>query len=187
MEAAAAHAIIAEHLDYDPGKFYSGAEGLPVGAGSIYSAVRMPFFDKDSALYYTSAESGYVLSHECDIDPANDRPFSDLVLVCPIIPLEEWIPTYLEDHSEADLISLLAHIGKRNVSRVFYLPPLPPTLQHGGLMYLNQITHAHVSALSFEAAQRIASVTEYGLQKLDHMIQNHLLRPKATPLQLVQW
>jgi hypothetical protein len=55
------------------------------------------------------------------------------------------------------------------------------------LMYLNQITHAHVSALTFENAARIASVTEYGLQKLDHMIQNHLLRPKAVRLALGQW
>lgn len=187
MEAAAAYAMLAEHLDYDPGKFYSGAEDLPVGVGSIYSAVRMPFFDKETALYYTSAEAGYVLSHECDVDPANDRPFSDLVLICPIIPLEEWLPAYLEDHTEADLTSFLAHLGKRNVSRVFYLPPLPPTLQYGGLMYLNQITHTHISALSFENAKRIASVTEYGLQKLDHMIENHLLRPKAVRLKLARW
>jgi hypothetical protein len=127
------------------------------------------------------------LSHECDIDPANDRPFSEFVLICPILPLEEWLPTYLEDHSEADLKSLLAHIGRRNVSRVFYLPPLLPSLQFGGLMCLNQISHAHVSALTFETATRIASVTEYGLQKLDHMIQNHLLRPKAVRLALGQW
>lgn len=187
MEAAAAHGILSHHLDYDPGKFYSSAEDLPVGAGSIFSALRMPFFDKETALYYTSAEGGYILSHECDIDPANSRPFSDLVLICPILPLEEWIPVYLEDHTEADLVSLLAHVGKRNVSRVFYLPPLPPTLQFGGLMYLNQITHAHVSALSFESAMRIASVTEYGLQKLDHMIENHLLRPKAVSLRLARW
>lgn len=187
MEAAAAHVILSEYLDYDPGKFYSNAEDLPVGAGCIYSAVRLPLFDKDTALYYTSAESGYVLSHECDIDPANDRPFSDLVLICPILPLEEWIPVYLEDHAQADLVSLLAHIGQRNVSRVFYLPPLPAALQFGGLMYLNQITHAHVSALSLENAKRVATVTEYGLQKLDHMIQNHLLRPKAVRLGLVRW
>jgi hypothetical protein len=187
MEAAAAHAILSENLDYDPGKFYSNDGDLPVGAGSIFSAVRLPFYDTESALYYTSAENGYVLSHECDIDPANNRPFSELVLICPILPLEEWIPAYLEDHKEADLRSLLAHIGKRNVSRVFYLPPLPPTLQFGGLMYLNQITHTHVSALSFENATRIASVTEYGLQKLDHMIQNHLLRPKAVRLALGRW
>jgi len=158
-----------------------------VGAGSIFSALRLPFFDKETALYYTSAEGGYVLSHECDIDPANNRPFSDLVLVCPILPLEEWIPVYLEDHSEAELVSLLAHIGQRNVSRVFYLPALPPVLPFGGLMYLSQITHAHVSALSFADAKRIASVTEYGLQKIDHMIENHLLRPKAGPLALRQW
>jgi len=187
MEPAAAHAILSENLDYDPGKFYSNTENLPVGVGSIFSAVRLPMYDSETALYLTSAETGYVLSHECDIDPANDRPFSEFVLICPILPLEEWIPAYLEDHSEADLRSLLAHIGKRNVSRVFYLPPLPPTLQFGGLMYLNQITHAHVSALTLDTATRIASVTEYGLQKLDHMIQNHLLRPKAVRLSLAQW
>ncbi|HKT73348.1 MAG TPA: hypothetical protein VJQ47_10685 [Steroidobacteraceae bacterium] len=187
MDAAAAHAILFENLDYDPGKFYSNAENLPVGVGSIFSAVRLPLYDTETALYYTSAETGYILSHECDIDPANDRPFSEFVLICPILPLEEWIPTYLEDHNEADLKSLLAHIGKRNVSRVFYLPPLPPSLQFGGLMYLNQITHAHVSALTSESTKRIASVTEYGLQKLDHMIQNHLLRPKAVRLALGQW
>ena len=187
MDAAAAHAILSEHLDYDPGKFYSDARDLPTGAGSIFSAVRLPFFDTATALYYTSAESGYVLSHECDIDPANNRPFSNLVLVCPIIPLEEWISTYLEDHTEADLASLLAHIGRRNVSRVFYLPALPPILRFGGLMYLNQITHTHVSAMSFENATCVASVTEYGLQKLDHMIQNHLLRPKAVRLGLGRW
>jgi hypothetical protein len=187
MEVSAAHAILSEHLDYDQGKFYSNAADLPVGVGSIFASVRLPLFDKDDALYYTSAESGYILSHECDIDTANDRPFSDLALICPILPLEDWIPAYLEDHTETELRSFLAHIGKRNVSRVFYLPPLPPTLQFGGLMYLNQITHTHVSALSLEDARRIASVTEYGLQKLDHMIQNHLLRPKAVRLSLGRW
>lgn len=187
MEAAEAHGILSQYLDYDPGKFYSSGEDLPVGVGNIFSALRLPFFDEEMALYYTSAADGYILSHECDIDPANSRPFSDLVLVCPILPLEEWIPLYLEDNNEADLVSFLAHLGKRNVSRVFYLPPLPPTLQFGGLMYLNQITHAHISVLSLENAARVASVTEYGLTKVDHMIANHLLRPKAVRLALANW
>jgi hypothetical protein len=187
MDVAEGHAILAEHLDYDSGKFYSNLTDLPIGAGSIFSAVRLPFFDTQTALFYTSAESGYVLSHECDIDPANDRPFSDLVVICPIIPLEEWIPTYLEDHSDDDLSSLLAHIAKRNVSRVFYLPALPPALEFGGLMYLSQIAHTHVSALSDHGAQCLGSVTEYGLQKVDHMLQHHLLRPKAVRLAMERW
>lgn len=187
MDVAAAYAILADHLDYDAGKFYSGVEDLPVGVGHILAALRMPFYDPEARLYFTSEEAGYLLSHECDIDPANDRPFSELALICPILRFEEWVPTYQEDHSEADLASLLANIGQRNVFRVFYLPPLPPVLPFGGLLYLNQITHTHVSTLLNDPANRLASVTAYGLQKLDHMLQNHLLRPKAANLSLIRW
>lgn len=186
MDVAAAYQFLSKQLEYDPGKFYGNIAESPLGVGDILTAVRLPFFDKETAVFYTSEEAGYLLTHECDIDPANERPFSDLALVCPITPFEEWVPTYLEEHSAEELASLLSHIGRRNVSRVFYLPTLP-TLQYGGLIYLNQITHTHVSTLSLKPAARVASVTAYGLQKLDHMLTNHLLRPKAVSLPLERW
>ena len=180
ISAEEACALIAERLDYDASRFYFAARDLPLGVGEIFSGLRFPLYEETESIFYTVEGSVYILTHECDL--ANDRPFSSYALVCPVIELASWVEEYQQHHSEEDLRSLLANIAQRNVFRVMYLPPLNPDLPFGGLIYFNQITHTHINAFSASAAALVGSVTNYGLAKVDHMIQNHLLRPKEVLL-----
>lgn len=180
ISAGEACALLAERLDYDAKRFYFAARDLPVGVGEIFSGLRFPLYEDTESVFYTVEGTVYILTHECDI--ANERPFSSYALICPVIELGNWVEEYQQHHSEDELRSLLAHIAQRNVFRVMYLPPLNPDLPFGGLMYFNQITHTHINGFRAPAAALLGSVTNYGLVKVDHMIENHLLRPKAVLL-----
>ncbi|HKU12992.1 MAG TPA: hypothetical protein VJQ52_01280 [Steroidobacteraceae bacterium] len=187
MELAAASALVEGNLDYRSGMFYGSPADLPLGRGLIFTQVRQPIYDVEQHLFMTVEEPVYILTHECDVDPANQRTFRSYLLVCPIIRFEDWLAAYSEDHSDDELGAFLGNLATRRVSRVFYLPPLPPLLGYGGLLYFNQITHTHVSAVSFEGGNCVAAVTEYGLTKIDHMLENHVLRPKAQVLSMARW
>lgn len=167
--------------------FYGSPSDLPVGRGLIFTQVRQPIYDVEQQLFLTVEEPAYVLTHECDVDPANDRPFSNYLLICPIIRFEDWFAAYTEDHGDDELGAFLGNVANRRVSRVFYLPPLPQLIDYGGLLYFNQITHTHISEVSVERGKCVATVTEYGLTKIDHMLENHVLRPKAQPLAMARW
>lgn len=105
--------------------FYGSPSDLPVGRGLIFTQVRQPIYDVEQQLFLTVEEPAYVLTHECDVDPANDRPFSNYLLICPIIRFEDWFAAYTEDHGDDELGAFLGNVANRRVSRVFYLPPLP--------------------------------------------------------------
>ena len=188
MELGEAHQYLYDRLDTDVGKYYSSGTDLNIGVGQVYRGVRFPLFDLDSSLFNTVEGEVYILTHECDIDQRNDRPFNDLALVIPIIRFEHWYEEFskLNAHSPEIVNSFLGRIAKREVSRVFYFPSIGEDLPYGGLIYLNQITHTHVSNLAAEAVNRICTVTAYGLDKVDQMIQQHLLRPKDDQLALIR-
>jgi hypothetical protein len=187
MELAAASKFVEANLDYRSGMFYGSPAGLPLGRGLIFTQVRQPVYDVEQQLFLTVEEPAYVLTHECDVDPSNSRPFSNYLLVCPILRFEDWFAAYTEDHTGDELGAFLGNLANRRVSRVFYLPPLPDLLNFGGLLYFNQITHTHVSAVSMEDRNCVATVTEYGLTKIDHMLENHVLRPKAQVLSMARY
>jgi hypothetical protein len=115
-----------------------------IGAGQIYSKVRMPIWDSGAAIFDTYEGCGIILSHECDIDPANIRPFNDLALILPVIPLEAILKELAAVLAQGQLESFLAKVGEDKVSRVMFLPLYCDQLKNGGLLYLNQISHIPV-------------------------------------------
>jgi hypothetical protein len=184
MDAAAAYKLLASNLSYDAGKFYSSGEQLSLGVGKVYAGVRYPLYNPESALFATLEGVVYVLTHECDIDQSNARILNEDLLVCPIIHLNAFVEEYTQVLSERDLEQFLHNLARHRVSRVFYMPHIGQHLPYGGLLYLNQITNTHVSAFERSEAKTIAAVTAYGLEIVDYMLRNHLLRPKAEPLLL---
>lgn len=174
-----AYRFICDHLPYsDPGSFYGASAGLSLGAGLLYSNVRQPAFNSDTRLYRTIKTDAYVLTHECDADQQNDRVFKDAVLVCPVIPL----PNFLEGCTgHSNIHGFLAEIAARQVHRLLYLPPIEP-LKYGGMLYLNRITSVHVSTFSEPGTQCIGAVAAKGLFEVDSALQNLLLREKAQRL-----
>jgi len=181
-----AHRILTEKLTFDPGKFYGAASGLNIGAGQIYTGIRYPVYAPATGLYQTVEGAVYLLTHECDIDQRNVRPFNTELLICPILDFQIFIDEYQRDFTDEALISFVSLLGLRDVNRVIYIPYYDQNLPYGGLLYFNQITNTHISSFHNASAQRICSVTAYGLSIIDQSICNHLLRPKVEALPLMQ-
>ena len=165
-----------------PGAFYGETSAAALGAGLIYTNVTFPLFDLESRAFDTAEGAAYVLTHECDVDPANERHFNDHVVVCPLIPLEQFVVEYETTLGEERLKSFLVYAAKNEVVRVFYLPPGPPSsvLSHGALLYLNQLCSTHVSV--FQPSYALCALSSHGLERLDWKLQNLLFRPKVDPL-----
>lgn len=164
------------------GRFYSSGTSIGLGKGKIYESVQCPLYDPERGLFVTGEALIYVLTHECDIDAANERVFNEELLICPIIKLEDFVATYSEFLPDDKLGAFLGNLGSRNVARLVFLPPLPPIMEFGGLMYLNQITHTHVTAFKGRESQVAPAVTSFGLEHIEYALENHFLRPKAERL-----
>ena len=178
MTVDEAHAILHRNCSLDVGKFYGAQKNLSLGAGLVYESVRCPVFDINEKLFMTVESVAYVLTHECDVDPANNRAFNDYVTICPLIPIADFITEYeVEFQDFARLNNFLVAVARREVSRVVYIPPGPKPLNYGAFAYLNNLASTHVSA--FENVPPLAAVSAYGLQEFDQALTNHLLRPKS--------
>lgn len=176
-----AHAILAGSAHTDVGSFYGTRVDLSVGAGLFFDGVRCPLYNIDDQVFDTYELPVYVLTHECDIDPANRRPFNDAVVVCPIITLQAFLDEAPSRFGSADECKrFLANVARRYVSRLVYLPPSDGALANGGFIYLNALTSTHVSAVDQKVA--FAALSAGGLRELDFALQHHLLRPKAESL-----
>jgi hypothetical protein len=184
MNVEEAHRVLVDALTLDPGRFYSGGENLSLGVGKLYARVRVPIYDVAEAVYDTGEGSVLVLTHECDVDTANDRPFNDYLLVCPIIRFEAFVETYSAKLGDERLRGFLVDLARHNVSRVSYIPWGPASLPFGGLLYLNQISSTHISAFARDEVTVIGATTAYGLIIIDKALTNHLLRPKVERLAL---
>lgn len=182
MEVAEAHEFLRTRLDIDPQRFYFVPARNPLGAGELYDGVRFAAYNRVDSVFDTLEGRCYVLTHECDVDAGNERLFNYSVLVCPIIDFDSWVEEYQEELGEERLKDTLGRLANREIFRVMYLPPLPPVLPHGGLMYFNEITHTHSDWFQTATPRFLASVTSYGLTKIDQMLQNVLFRPKAVQL-----
>lgn len=158
------------------GRFYSPGGTVGLGKGKIYDSLAYPLFDIESRTYITAEGLAYVLTHECDVEPANERVLNEDLLICPIIPLAALVAEYENVLSGQLLPAFLGNLGARLVSRVVFIPAIQPELELGGVLYLNHITHAHVS--SFERASPVCAVSAFGLQHIEYSLENHLLRPK---------
>ncbi|WP_414728191.1 hypothetical protein [Zhongshania aliphaticivorans] len=185
MDAQEAHKILTSYKAGGWGYFLTPHTDQPLGVGMLYSNVRHPLFNPEDDLFDTVASAVLVLSHECDIDPDNDRPFNNMALVCPILPFENVINDFItaEGMSSERITSFLSDIAKGNISRVEYIPQFTPNfLPYGGIIYLNQICHTHVKCFELDGATPQATLTQQGLQVIDMKMTNHLLRPKSISL-----
>jgi hypothetical protein len=165
-----------------PGAFYGSMNVAAVGAGLIYSNVIFPLFDIDNRIFDTVEGAVYVLTHECDVDPGNNRHFNDHVVICPLIPLDDFITSYEIQFGEERAKSFLVEAAKNEVVRVFFLPPGPSgsVLSSGALLYLNNLCSTHMDA--FRSADALCALSSHGLDRLDWKLQNLLFRPKVDPL-----
>ena len=183
MEVDEALRHIQNSSSVDVGRFYSTGEHLSLGKGKIYDSVIFPFFDSERGAFLTVAGIGYVLTHECDVDANNARMFNSDVLICPIIPLENMLAALkAAELSRDQLVSFLTNLGARNIFRLIYIPSLGNELEHGGVLYLNQITNAPTDVFSSGGATPIGALTGYSLGIIEISIENHLLRPKSERL-----
>lgn len=176
-----AYSIVSSHI-LDAGMYFGGAGEMAIGSGQIYRGVRYPVFDDERHVFMTVEGVVYVLTHECDVDGENHRPFNDDIAVVPIIPFDTFVADFLPSIAVDNQMGFLSNMARNNVSRVFYLPPFNGC-NHGGIMFLNQISSTKLSALERAGVNLVTSLTEHGRRKLDYMIENHLLRP-TQPLPL---
>lgn len=163
------------------GRFYGAATGLALGMGLFYESIRFPLFDLSDRLFTTLEGLVYVLTHECDVEQANDRVMNEQLLVCPVLSLDAFLQEYEAEFSnEAACRTFLLEVGRRRVSRLLYLPPGPGLLSGGALLSLNAMASTHVS--EFNGKQPIAALSHVGLRELDVAVANHFTRPKADQL-----
>ena len=171
----------------DPARFYGSAATLPLGAGMLVRDCIIATPHPSETRFETGVGLGLVLTHECDIDPDNQRCFNDLLLVCPIIPLDIFCAQHEQDEGAGSWGGILEQIASQNVYRAMYLPPMHgslscPEMEGGGIIYLNHISTSAVRWITNAAAQAVCSLSAEGLRTFDAKLYNHLFRPKAAEL-----
>ncbi|MEA3264603.1 MAG: hypothetical protein U9R07_14080 [Pseudomonadota bacterium] len=166
-------------------QFYGPANAMGLGSGLIVTNVAQPVYLPDPDAYGTGRGAALILTHECDIDPENIRPFSDKALIAPIIKLEKYIENFGADHGRDDTISLASHVAKGNTSRLFFLPRFgdeASPLRFGALIDFNYITSCGLQSLVKSPV--LCSLSGYAISVIDRALQNHLFRPKVDPAPL---
>jgi hypothetical protein len=161
-------------------QFYGQSNGQGLGAGVIVTNVAQPVYLPEPDAYGTGRGAAIVLTHECDIDPSNIRPFSDKALIAPIIKLEKYIESFGADHGREETISLASHVAKGNTSRLFFLPRFGDAaspLHFGALIDFNYITSCGLQSLTKSPV--LCSLSGYAISTIDRALQNHLFRPKV--------
>jgi hypothetical protein len=167
----------------DPGIFYGDAS-LPLGAGLLLRRCPYALGDDSDLKFKTALGFALVLTHECDVDPDNERMFNDIVLVLPIIPLEQFCQQMEKERGVGSWGGILEKIAENVVFRVMYIPPVPQhlghgTLGHGGILYFNTISHAPIKWFDKYSTKSLCSLSAPGQRALDYRLENHLFRPKA--------
>jgi len=178
-----AHSLLQRSLPYSPGEFYGSAPSDGVGAGMLFENVRFPAFERERRRFVTAKGLVYVVTHECDVDQSNDRPFIDSVLVCPIIDMADLLAVQAD---LGDISSFLTNVINRNVPRLAYLPTIN-ACPYGGFLYLNKITFTDVQEFGQPEVVCVGAVSGKGLREIDTALQNLLLREKADRLAGMPW
>jgi hypothetical protein len=183
LDLDATLALARKSFPYTEGAFYGSAQQLGVGVGLIYDRIRYPLFNETTRLFSTVEGLVYVLTHECDVDPANARQFNEYVLVCPIIALDVFATEFAQSRSEAALAQFIPDLAGDRIFRVTFLPPISTTaIPFGGILYLNQICSTHRELFASAPAQSICALSSYAQSILDMKLLNHLFRPKSDVL-----
>ena len=171
----------------EAGAFYGSAERLSPGAGVIYQNITYPRFNSETGRFFAGRGHVLVLTHECDIDPANERDFNEYFVAAPLILLEDFADAYENDNRKEIAKSLASAVAKDKVQRLFYLPPADPlagvpALAYGALIYWNQLTSAHISQFRTEGVSAMCALSEYAMRHADRHFESHFLRPKSEQL-----
>jgi hypothetical protein len=160
-------------------RFYGPVGDAGIGAGILLNNVEFPTYIAQQDGFGVLRGLVLVLTHECDLDQANDRIMNDAAIVCPVIPLEsfaESLEAVLDDQAAG---VLLGNVTARYVNRLVYLPLIPDVLPLGGYLYLNMLTNTHYSKLASDDVQSVCMMSGDGLRELDYALERHLRRPKA--------
>jgi hypothetical protein len=175
--------ILTDKTSLEIGRFYGSSDNLNIGVGLLYRNIRCPVFDISDQLFNTVEGLVYVITHECDIDQNNKRPFNDYLSVCPLINLEDFLVEYENEFKDDEALkNFLDAVAGKQVSRIVYLPPISPYFKYGAFLYLNNLVGTHISA--FAKKNAIGALSVFGLQIVDFALENHLLRPKSEQLSL---
>jgi len=174
--------ILADNALDDEGSFYGPPTGLSLGTGLIVGEVVFPYFDREQQRFVVASGTAYILSHECDLDPANDKVLGGYCLICPLLPIDDLIGSASAANlSQNDMSAFLGNLAARRISRFVYLPPLAG-FASGAVLNLNQITSTSLETMQLKNA--VAAVSVHGLLTIDMALENHLRRAKAEALPL---
>lgn len=171
----------------DASRFYQPSRDLPIGAGVILKNCPFALPSEEGVRYETAIGLALVMTHECDLDEANNRQFNDAMLVCPITLLEDYCIEAEAELGVGGWGGILPYIASDQVFRVMYLPPMPPHLgcpemRFGGIVYLNDMSSCPLAWLAETDGHAAGSLSHIGLRAFDYKLQNHLFREKAASL-----
>lgn len=184
MQVAQARKILAENALDDEGSFYGPAGSLSLGTGLIISDVTFPYFNRSDHRFMVAKGAAYILSHECDLDPKNNKILGGYCLICPLLQIEDLISSAVSAQvAQNDISSFLGYLASRRISRFVYLPPLADH-PYGAALNLNQITSTSIQLIDCNNA--LTAVSAYGLATIDMALDNHLRRAKSEALPLSQ-
>ena len=161
-------------------QFYGPAHGMALGSGIIVANVAIPVFLPDADAYGTGRGAALVLTHECDIDPANIRPFNDKALIAPIIRFDKYLETAAREYSQQDIRAFATNVARGNTTRLCFLPrygDVKSALHFGAFIDLNYVTSCGLQSLV--KSPILCSLTGYAIGVIDRALQNHLFRAKA--------
>lgn len=161
-------------------QFYGPAHDMALGAGIIVRSAAIPIFLPDREAYGTGRGAALILTHECDIEPENIRPFNDKALIAPITSLDRFVDEFAKVHSTQEVMAFATNVARGNVPRICFLPRFgneQSPLQFGGLIDLNFVTSCAVQSLLKSSI--LCSLSGYAIGVIDRALQNHLLRPKT--------
>ncbi|WP_239436195.1 hypothetical protein [Sphingomonas sp. ACRSK] len=162
------------------GEFYGPVGELSFGTGLIVANLPYPVYLPDRGAYGTRLGNALILTHECDIDPDNIRPFNSNVLVAPIIGLNQYVNSVAGIHSQSETRSLMLNVASGNTTRLVFLPRYGDSscpLYYGGLVDLNFLASCGVQALT--QSDKLCFLSGAAIGMVDVALQNHLMRPKA--------
>lgn len=178
MEVQRARDILRSLSLDDEGSFYGSPRGLSLGSGLLFRDVTFPLFDPEAGRFRAQSGLVSVLSHECDLDPANDRFLNGMALICVALPLATVVETAsAQNIPDDELGALLGNVARRRTPRCVYFPPHPEFLPDGGLLNLNLIASTDKSELSEDKCAAALSAQAY--RTVIAALEQHLTRPKA--------
>ncbi len=163
-----------------PDQFYGPVGTMGLGAGIIVSSIPQPIYLREEEAYATGKGAALILTHECDIDPVNTRPFNDKALVVPLIKFDKYVAEAIQGYSIDEVTAFATNVASGKTTRLCFLPrfgDLDSPLYSGALLDLNSLAFCGVQSLA--KSPILCSLTGYAIGIIDRSLQNHLFRPKS--------